>query len=339
MIILINGAPGVGKTEVSRSLLACFDQAMMLDGGFICTAHPPEPMRDGIAEYRYRTLQHLISFHMESGFTRFVVNDTFATSQSIRRLRQLLADVDDEIHTFRLTCSEAALLRRWASLPPAEADQRMRRFRDVNEDQEQAARGADLGYRIDVSQLTWAQAADQVWQVLREEVALAPHNPLWWEAYDAERRRLQDALGAWAVGIHHVGSTAVRDLPAKPIVDIIVVVRKLDDALCCIAPLATLGYTFVDHPQNVDRRFFRKGFPRTHHLHVVEEGSRMLSDHLDFRDALRADPARRERYARIKSDLVTRYATDRTRYNSSKGAFIEDTLRDYRGQALHPLAE
>ena len=86
-------------------------------------------------------------------------------------------------------------------------------------------------------------------------------------------------------------------LAAKPVIDIMLVVRKLEDAIECIGPLSDLGYTFIDYPQNTDRRFFRKGVPRTHHVHIVAQGNAELKDHLAFRDALRADPHRRDQYA------------------------------------------
>jgi GrpB-like predicted nucleotidyltransferase (UPF0157 family) len=148
--------------------------------------------------------------------------------------------------------------------------------------------------------------------------------------FAAERDQIAAVLGDLALAVHHVGSTAIPGLDAKPIIDIMVVVRHLDDAVACIAPLQGLGYAFIDYPQNVDRRFFRKGLPRTHHLHIVAEGSQSLADHLDFRDALRADPALRQGYRELKHALAAKHRRDRAQYSERKGTFIGETLRTWR---------
>jgi len=116
-------------------------------------------------------------------------------------------------------------------------------------------------------------------------------------------------------------------LDAKPIIDIMVEVRELEDAVICIEPLRALGYAFIDWPENIDRRYFRKGSPRTHHLHIVEQGSAPVVDQLAFRDALRADRELRQRYAQLKAELAARHRHDRNRYTESKTAFVESVLR------------
>jgi GrpB-like predicted nucleotidyltransferase (UPF0157 family) len=161
------------------------------------------------------------------------------------------------------------------------------------------------------------------------------YDPAWPERFAAERDRVAAALGDRALEIHHIGSTAIPGLDAKPIIDTMVVVRRLDDAVDCIAPLRDLGYAFIDYPQNVDRRFFRKGKPRTHHLHIVEAGSRSLIEHLAFRDALRADADLRRRYRALKHDLRTRYARDRAAYSEGKGTFVQKVLARWRGRGGH----
>jgi GrpB-like predicted nucleotidyltransferase (UPF0157 family) len=82
----------------------------------------------------------------------------------------------------------------------------------------------------------------------------------------------------------------------------------------------------IDYPQNTDRRFFRKGLPRTHHLHIVEQGSLTLIEHLAFRDALRANAELRQQYAALKAELATRYKNDRATYTENKTAFIKHVI-------------
>ena len=103
----------------------------------------------------------------------------------------------------------------------------------------------------------------------------------------------------------------------------------------CIAPLAELGYTFINHPQNTDRHYFRKGMPRTHHLHIVEEGHAEAVDHIAFRDILRREPELRQQYADLKADLAERYRTNRAAYTDAKGEFVRGVLEKYG----RPLAD
>ncbi len=334
MIILLNGVTGIGKTAAARRLLPYLERAVLLDGETLCTVHPDGP---GTAEYRARTLRHLLAFHLDNGYPNFVVADRYLEAGPLRELRRRIAEVDDEIHTFRLTASEATVRRRLIQAQAADVEAGVRRYRHESEAIDAAARGADMGLPVDTSALAPAQVAEAIWQNVREEVTISPYHPNWPEAFEAEGRRIAQVLGRLALEIHHIGSTAVPGLAAKPILDIMVVVRDLTDALLCIEPLRQIDYSFVDYPQNVDRRFFRKGFPRTHHLHIVAEGSRTLDDHLDFRDALRTRPEIRERYERLKSDLARQFSGDRVRYSSAKGRFVDDTLRDHRGLPVHPL--
>ena len=105
-----------------------------------------------------------------------------------------------------------------------------------------------------------------------------------------------------------------------------IAVRQLDEAIECIDPLSDLGYAFIHHPQNTDRRFFRKGQPRTHHVHIVATGSAELRVHLAFRDALRANPEWRDQYAALKYDLADRHRNDRVPYTESKTEFVQKVL-------------
>ncbi len=128
------------------------------------------------------------------------------------------------------------------------------------------------------------------------------------------------------MAIHHIGSTAIPGLTAKPVIDILLVVRELADFVDCIAPLQMLSYAFIDYPQNVDRKFFRKGQPRTHHVHIVAHDNAELRDHLIFRDALRANPNLRDEYAALKHDLANRFKTDRAHYGDSKTQFVRRVI-------------
>jgi GrpB-like predicted nucleotidyltransferase (UPF0157 family) len=131
------------------------------------------------------------------------------------------------------------------------------------------------------------------------------YDPRWPALFDAERVRLEDVLRDRLVGgIHHVGSTAVPGMPAKPVIDMVAGVRDLSDADPAEAALARLGYERAIH--RVDAVLFNKavGGVHTHHLHLTVPGSELWRERLAFRDALRTDPALVAEYAELKHRLV-----------------------------------
>ena len=162
-----------------------------------------------------------------------------------------------------------------------------------------------------------------------EPVRLTPYEPMWPESFERERAALDAAIGGWAVGgIHHVGSTAVPGLAAKPIVDILVGVEDLESSRACFEPLAELEYLHAPYlPEQM--HWFCKPHPerRTHHLHLAPVGGRRYADELAFRDRLRADPALATRYEALKRDLAMRFPDDRDAYTESKTEFIAAALK------------
>ena len=86
-----------------------------------------------------------------------------------------------------------------------------------------------------------------------------------------------------------------------------------------------LGYEYHDS-EEVGRIFFRKGTPRTHHVHIVERGSWTLRRHLLFRDYLRVHPQTMQQYARLKQELAVRFESDREAYTQAKTEFVESII-------------
>ncbi len=165
-----------------------------------------------------------------------------------------------------------------------------------------------------------------------EPVVVVPYDPAWPAAFELLRDHVAAALGELAVGIEHVGSTAVPDCDAKPIVDVDVVIRHADDLPEVVQRLATLGYTHLGDLGIVGREAFRappSDLPR-HHLYVCASGAAALQAHLILRDALRADPDLAAAYGALKRDLAQRYRDDRDSYAEGKTAFITSVLLDAR---------
>jgi GrpB-like predicted nucleotidyltransferase (UPF0157 family) len=161
-----------------------------------------------------------------------------------------------------------------------------------------------------------------------EPVRLIPSDPNWPGRFELERKLLEEAVGEWVEGgVHHVGSTAVPGLEAKPIIDILVGVRDLRSARACFEPLAHLDYLYAPYLSE-EMHWFCKPDParRTHHLHLVPFGSPRFRAELAFCDLLRTDPQLAADYAALKRDLAKRYRNDRDAYTAAKTSFIEGAL-------------
>lgn len=162
----------------------------------------------------------------------------------------------------------------------------------------------------------------------RGTVQIYEYNPLWAVQFEEEKQRLISALNGTVTDIEHVGSTAIPGLAAKPLIDMMAVVDVLADYLQYIKPLQNLGYEFMPERVFEDRIFLPKGpeEKRTHHLNLVEKGSRQWTDSLLFRDYLRSHPAKVKEYTIIKEGLAAMYPNDRENYTKGKAAFIEQVL-------------
>jgi GrpB-like predicted nucleotidyltransferase (UPF0157 family) len=127
--------------------------------------------------------------------------------------------------------------------------------------------------------------------------------------------------------LHHIGSTAVPGLAAKPIVDMMAAVDDLDAPLAALTEVAGYQYPIAYNATLTGRRWlcFPSASQRTHHLHLVHDPAE-LAVHLRFRDALRADAQLAREYAALKRELAERLADDREGYGAAKTDFIERAL-------------
>jgi GrpB-like predicted nucleotidyltransferase (UPF0157 family) len=163
----------------------------------------------------------------------------------------------------------------------------------------------------------------------RGEVVVVPSNPRWPGLFAMAATELRAALGSAILDVHHVGSTAVRGLSAKPILDILVSVPNFAEAVKLAPRLLPLGYEFRPEEQIPDRHYFRRpagGELRTHHLSLAEPDSRYQRVTLAFRDALRRDASLAASYARLKEELAQRFPFDRPAYLEGKSEFVTEVL-------------
>jgi GrpB-like predicted nucleotidyltransferase (UPF0157 family) len=159
-----------------------------------------------------------------------------------------------------------------------------------------------------------------------DPIVVVPYDPAWPQVYEQEKEILAKALGSLVLSINYIGSTAVPCLAAKPIVDILAGVPTLLPLSVYEDRLRPLGYVFQFHDREEGRLFFRKGMPRTHHLHIMEQDSEGFRHHLFFRDCLRLNPDLADEYAELKRRLAQRYRENRAAYVSGKADWIRHIL-------------
>ena len=161
----------------------------------------------------------------------------------------------------------------------------------------------------------------------KPSIVLVDYDPTWQLWFEAEAEPIKSALGENCVAVHHIGSTAIPGLSAKPVIDILAVVKSFLD----VKPveLEQLGFGFKGEVIKSGRYFSRQD-PRVH-LHVFEEGNPLIVRYLNFRDWLREHEEDRLAYAVLKRELASRH-TDGMEYAKDKTAFVEQIIAKEENQ-------
>lgn len=161
------------------------------------------------------------------------------------------------------------------------------------------------------------------------QIVVVPYDEAWPRLFEAERAALEEVLAPWLEGgIHHVGSTAVPGLAAKPILDLMAGVRDFEEARAAYEPLRKHGYTHEPHRPGIAHHFARgsRAGDTTHGLHLTEPGSDLWRERLAFRDALRDDPKLAADYERLKRQLARNHGDDASAYVRGKRVFVAGVL-------------
>jgi GrpB-like predicted nucleotidyltransferase (UPF0157 family) len=173
----------------------------------------------------------------------------------------------------------------------------------------------------------------------RHTVQVVEHHPSWATlAADAcqEARRV---CGHLLADLQHVGSTAVPDLPAKPILDLAAAVATWEAIPELVQRLTGIGYIYRgDGGDEGGHLLVRESSPdvRTIHVHVVEHAGPQWRNYLLFRDLLRQHAGIRKQYAELKQELGIRFGDDRQSYTASKHDFIRGILETKEAQPSVP---
>ncbi len=162
---------------------------------------------------------------------------------------------------------------------------------------------------------------------MQRKIEVVPYDTGWVSEFEAEGKRISGALGETVVRLHHIGSTAIPGIYAKPIIDFLMEVYdivKLDDKS---SALVKLGYEAKGEFGIPGRRYFRKNDAsgvRTHQIHAFGVGSPEIERHLAFRDYMSVHAAEARAYSELKKSLAILHPHDIQAYMDGKDAFIKE---------------
>ncbi len=159
-----------------------------------------------------------------------------------------------------------------------------------------------------------------------KHVIVLPYDEQWKQDFQKIKDEITNALGQLIIGIEHVGSTSVKGLSAKPIIDIDVIIKDYTVLEDVIFALGKIGYRHEGNLGIIGREAFNydgKEHLRKHHLYVCPEDSPELKRHIAFRDYLRTHSEAVREYSYIKEEGAKRYPNDIDRYIEYKSPFIE----------------
>ncbi|MCI8947626.1 MAG: GrpB family protein [Lachnospiraceae bacterium] len=162
---------------------------------------------------------------------------------------------------------------------------------------------------------------EALWELF--PILLTEHKSCWGDWYEEEQQRIRRILHKYDLRIHHIGSTAVEHLWAKPIVDILMELSEYSSITDIKEQLVKGGYLCMSEKENrvsLNRGYTDTGFAeRVFHVHVRFEGD---NDELYFRDFLRSHPSVAKEYEALKISLWKKYEHNRDAYTNAKSEFI-----------------
>ncbi|WP_349729860.1 GrpB family protein [Peribacillus frigoritolerans] len=156
------------------------------------------------------------------------------------------------------------------------------------------------------------------------KVEVVPYRKEWSKLFHDECEKLQGIFGPELIKLYHIGSTAIPAIHAKPVIDILAVVKDVECVADFNKEMHEIGYDARGENGIAGRRFFCKGGDeRTHHIHLFQKGHDEIARHLAFRDYLLAHPGEAQRYSRLKQRLAAEFPDDIKGYVNGKDDFIK----------------
>lgn len=157
----------------------------------------------------------------------------------------------------------------------------------------------------------------------KEEINLLPHDSHWITLFHQEADILKKYFGSDLLKVHHIGSTAIPHIAAKPIIDLIPVVRNINKIDDLTAVLEADGYTAMGEFGLPQRRFFKKVTPEIkYHIHIWPMDHPEITRHVLFCEYLKKHPKEAHQYERLKKSLAAQFPDDIENYCWGKETFI-----------------
>jgi len=157
-------------------------------------------------------------------------------------------------------------------------------------------------------------------------VVVTEYNEDWKQKFSEEAQKIKDIFADELINIHHIGSTSVPGLKAKPIIDIMPVVKDIEKVDSFNDRMEDIGYECMGELGMKGRRYFRKGGDnRTHQVHVFQwDNKEDIDRHLAVRNYLRTHPDYANRYGDLKESLATQFPKNIEAYMDGKDAFVKE---------------
>ncbi|UBV36100.1 GrpB family protein [Staphylococcus xylosus] len=162
------------------------------------------------------------------------------------------------------------------------------------------------------------------------EIEVQHYQKQWPILFEIEQLNIKAILNEEVIKIHHIGSTAVENLKAKPIIDMLVVVTNIEKIDDYNELFMNLGYISLGENGITGRRFFKKGEnPRTHHMHIFQQDKIYeIKRHIAVRDYLRKHDVIAREYENLKEQLAQQFPDDRQSYCDGKDSFMKKLEQD-----------
>lgn len=170
--------------------------------------------------------------------------------------------------------------------------------------------------------------------VERSRVTLMPFSDEWYTHYQIARDELLKIMGANVVAVHHIGSTAIKGIYAKPILDVAVVIRRVE--LLGISDMEAAGYEYCGERGVAGRHLFVRRINdniSTHHIHCYLENNENLNHSILFCKFLNKRSDYAKQYNDLKKELADKYPNDRIAYTDGKAFFISHVLEKAKNES------
>jgi GrpB-like predicted nucleotidyltransferase (UPF0157 family) len=168
--------------------------------------------------------------------------------------------------------------------------------------------------------------------VMARKVEVVAYDPNWPAEFEKEATNLRKIFKGELIEIHHIGSTSIPGMEAKPIIDLLMAANDIQKIDSFNQKMRRARYVPQGENGIPGRRFFFKGneYHHTHHLHVFQKGHTDIARHINFRDYLIAHPEEAKKYACVKKELANRYPLDIDSYQLGKEQFIREIDRNVK---------